>query len=116
MSKKKTQTSGKLEKKESIYMKTRRYELTGKEWKLLRPLIPISHTGRPQKNIARISTALCGSPAAGALECLSGKIRSASDGAPLLRPLPGRWDTEEDFRDLHSLEHWCGAEHGFNVD
>lgn len=116
MSKKKTQTSGKLEKKESIYMKTRRYELTGKEWKLLRPLIPISHTGRPQKNIARISTASCGLPAAGALECLSGKIRSASGGAPLLRPLPGRWDTEEVFWDLHSLEHWCGAEHGFNVD
>lgn len=63
MSKKKTQTSGKLEKKESICMKTRRYELTGKEWNLLRPLIPISHTGRPQKNIARISTALCGAPA-----------------------------------------------------
>ena len=32
-------------------MKARRYELTDKEWELIRPLIPISHTGRPQKNI-----------------------------------------------------------------
>ena len=32
-------------------MKARRYELTDKEWELVRPLIPISHTGRPQKDI-----------------------------------------------------------------
>lgn len=32
-------------------MKARRYELTDKEWELIRPLIPISHTGRPQKDI-----------------------------------------------------------------
>ena len=32
-------------------MKARRYELTDKEWELIRPLIPISYTGRPQKNI-----------------------------------------------------------------
>ena len=32
-------------------MKARRYELTDKERELIRPLIPISHTGRPQKNI-----------------------------------------------------------------
>ena len=31
-------------------MKARRYELTDKEWELIRPLIPISHTGRPQKD------------------------------------------------------------------
>ena len=32
-------------------MKARRYELTDKEWELIRPLIPISHTGRLQKDI-----------------------------------------------------------------
>ena len=32
-------------------MKARRYELADKEWELIRPLIPISHTGRPQKDI-----------------------------------------------------------------
>lgn len=32
-------------------MNARRYELTDKEWELIRPLIPISHTGRPQKDI-----------------------------------------------------------------
>ena len=32
-------------------MKARRYELTDKEWELIRPLIPISHTSRPQKDI-----------------------------------------------------------------
>ena len=32
-------------------MKARRYELTDKEWELARPFIPISHTGRPQKDI-----------------------------------------------------------------
>ena len=32
-------------------MKARRYELTDKEWELVQPLIPISHTGRPQKDI-----------------------------------------------------------------
>ena len=32
-------------------MKARRYELTDKEWELIRLLIPISHTGRPQKDI-----------------------------------------------------------------
>ena len=31
-------------------MKARRYELTDKEWELVQPLIPISHTGRPQKD------------------------------------------------------------------
>ena len=37
--------------KEVTSMKARRYELTDKEWELIRPLIPISHTGRPQKDI-----------------------------------------------------------------
>ena len=37
--------------KEVTNMKARRYELTDKEWELARPLIPISHTGRPQKDI-----------------------------------------------------------------
>ena len=37
--------------KEVTNMKARRYELTDKEWELIRPLIPISHTGRPQKDI-----------------------------------------------------------------
>ena len=32
-------------------MEVRRYELTDKEWDLIRPLIPISHTDRPQKDI-----------------------------------------------------------------
>ena len=32
-------------------MKARRYELTDKEWALVQPLIPISHTGCPQKDI-----------------------------------------------------------------
>ena len=32
-------------------MKARRYELTDKEWELVQPLIPISHAGRPQKDI-----------------------------------------------------------------
>ena len=49
-------------------MKARRYELTDKEWELIRPLIPISHTGRPQKDVrrkifARISMASYGLPA-----------------------------------------------------
>ena len=34
----------------------------------------------------------------------------------LLLPLAGRWNPEEDFRALRSLEHRCGSEHGFNVD
>ena len=37
--------------KEVTSMKARRYELTDKEWELIWPLIPISHTGRPQKDI-----------------------------------------------------------------
>ena len=37
--------------KEVASMKACRYELTDKEWALVRPLIPISHTGRPQKDI-----------------------------------------------------------------
>ena len=37
--------------KEVTSMKARRYELTDKEWELVQPLIPISHTGRPQKDI-----------------------------------------------------------------
>ena len=37
--------------KEVTNMKARRYELTDKEWELARPFIPISHTGRPQKDI-----------------------------------------------------------------
>ena len=37
--------------KEVPSMKARRYELTDKEWELVRPLIQISHTGRPQKDI-----------------------------------------------------------------
>ena len=32
-------------------MNARRYELTDKEWELVRPLIQISHTGCPQKDI-----------------------------------------------------------------
>ena len=32
-------------------MNARRYELTDKEWELVQPLIPISHTGCPQKDI-----------------------------------------------------------------
>ena len=51
-----------------------------------------------------------------ALERSSGEIRSASDDVQLLLPLAGRWNPEEDFRALRSLEHRCGSEHGFNVD
>lgn len=32
-------------------MKVCRYELTDKEWEKIQPLIPIAHTGRPQKDI-----------------------------------------------------------------
>lgn len=32
-------------------MKVCRYELTDKEWELIQPIIPISHTERPQKDI-----------------------------------------------------------------
>lgn len=32
-------------------MKVCRYELTDKEWGLIQPIIPIAHTGRPQKDI-----------------------------------------------------------------
>ena len=51
-----------------------------------------------------------------ALERSSGEIRPTSDGVQLLLPLAGRWNPEEDFRALRSLEHRCGSEHGFNVD
>ena len=52
-----------------------------------------------------------------ALERSSGEIRpTTSDGVQLLLPLAGRWNPEEDFRALRSLEHRCGSEHGFNVD
>ena len=37
--------------KEVPSMKARRYEFIDKEWELVRPLIQISHTGRPQKDI-----------------------------------------------------------------
>ena len=40
-----------LGQKEVTSMIARRYELTDKEWELIRPLILISHTGRPQKDI-----------------------------------------------------------------
>lgn len=32
-------------------MKVCRYELTGKEWEPIQPIVPIAHTGRPQKAI-----------------------------------------------------------------
>ena len=51
-----------------------------------------------------------------ALKRSSGEIRSASDCVQLFLPLAGRWDSEEDLRALRDLEHWLGAEHGFNVD
>ena len=51
-----------------------------------------------------------------ALERSSGEIRSASDCVQLLLPLAGRWNLEKDLRALRGLEHWRGAEHGFNVD
>ena len=37
--------------KEVPSMKARRYEFIDKEWELVQPLIPISHTGCPQKDI-----------------------------------------------------------------
>ena len=40
-------------------MKARRYELTDKEWELVRPLIPISHTGRPQKDTDSRNNIFC---------------------------------------------------------
>ena len=51
-----------------------------------------------------------------ALRRSSGEIRSASDCVQLLLPLAGRWNPEKDLRALRGLEHWRGAEHGFNVD
>ena len=51
-----------------------------------------------------------------ALERSSGEIRSASDCVQLFLPLAGRWNPEENLRALRDLEHWHGAEHGFNID
>ena len=51
-----------------------------------------------------------------ALERSSCKIRSASDCVQLFLPLVGRWNPEENLRALRDLEHWRGAEHGFNAD
>ena len=51
-----------------------------------------------------------------ALERSSGEIRPTSDCVQLFLPLAGQWDSEEDIRALRDLEHWLGAEHGFNVD
>ena len=51
-----------------------------------------------------------------ALERSSCKIRPTSDCVQLLLPLAGRWNPEKDLRALRGLEHWRGAEHGFNVD
>ena len=51
-----------------------------------------------------------------ALERSSGEIRPTSDCVQLFLPMAGRWDAEEDLRALRGLEHWRGAEHGFNVD
>ena len=91
-------------------MKARRYELTDKEWELIRPLIPISHTGRPQKDIRAH---------------LNGILWLARSGARW-SDLPARFDRlylhqddgtlKKDLRALRGLEHRRGAEHGFNVD
>ena len=51
-----------------------------------------------------------------ALERSPGEIRPTSDCVQLFLPLAGRWDLEEDLRNLRGLEHWRGAEHGFNID
>ena len=51
-----------------------------------------------------------------ALERSPGEIRPTSDCVQLFLPLAGRWDLEEDLRNLRSLEHWRGAESGLNVD
>ena len=51
-----------------------------------------------------------------ALERSSCEIRSTSDCVQLFLPLAGRWDLEEDLRNLRGLEHWHGAESGLNVD
>ena len=51
-----------------------------------------------------------------ALERSPGEIRPTSDCVQLFLPLAGRWDLEEDLRNLRGLEHWRGAESGLNVD
>ena len=51
-----------------------------------------------------------------ALERSSCEIRPTSDCVQLFLPLAGRWDLEEDLRNLRGLEHWRGAESGLNVD
>ena len=75
--------------KEVTSMKARRYELTDKEWELVQPLIPISHTGRPQKDIRAHLNGILWLARSGALERSSCKIRSASDCVQLLLPLAG---------------------------
>ena len=51
-----------------------------------------------------------------ALERSPGEIRPTPDCVQLFLPLAGRWDLEEDLRNLRGLEHWRGAESGLNVD
>ena len=91
-------------------MKARRYEFTDKEWELVQPLIPISHTGRPQKDIRAHLKGIMWLARSGA---------RWSDLPARFGPhqtLAGRWDPEKGLRALRDLEHWRGAEHGFNVD
>ena len=125
-------------------MKARRYELTDKEWELIRPLIPISHTGRPQKDIRAHLNGILWLARSGArwsdlparfgphqtvYSCFCRwrdeppcnhqhfrQIRPTPDGIQLLLPLAGRWNPEKDLRALRGPRHWRGAEHGFNVD
>ena len=78
---------------------------TDKEWELVRPLIQISHTGRPQKDIraSQWHPVACTQRRA---EAISGEIRSASDCVQLLLPLAGRWDPEKIFETLRGPGHW----------
>lgn len=37
--------------KEADDMRNCRYEITDEEWNIIQPIIPVAHTGRPQKDI-----------------------------------------------------------------
>ena len=60
-------------------MKACRYELTDKEWELIEPLIPVAHTGRPQKDIRTHLNEIMWLARSGALERSSRKVWASPD-------------------------------------
>ena len=94
-------------------MKARRYELTDKEWELIQPLILISHTGRPQKDIRVHLNGILWLARWGDLPARFGPHQTVYSCFC-------RWRDEgtlkKDLRALRGPGHWHGAEHGFNID